>query len=285
MSTVNHFICMVLLALGSATSQCGAQYFSNYDPGDETFSRKIKIIDEFIDRFNGRDSSLFKTAAKNKQYLFTRGRQIVSLFNLENTSFTDKDTSLKIFFKLVMNSEHPVYLSFNDTDWYAEAQGIFLLNGKLVEMPLIMNVKSQGDEWSKWMIAGVGNMVPSNEPMPSVSANMKNKSVQYISSSAYAMNFVELHNVFTNDMAPGYFFDPAILNTYKVRQFAASIKSGQLKFRYVKKISFHFYHVNGWIFTVDQFNRKSLNSGWLISSIQKVTVGEKEVALKKLLYR
>ena len=184
-----------------------------------------------------------------------------------------------------MDKAHPVYLSFNDTNWYAEARAIFILNGKLVEIPLILNVKSHGDEWSKWMIAGVGDAVISNEPMPSVSDKMKGSPVQYISSSAYAMNFVELHNVFTSGMQPGYFFDPAILNTNKVRLFVSYIKNGQLKFRYVKKISFHFYQVSGWILKVEQFNRKSINSGWLISAAQKVTIAEKEVARKKLLRR
>jgi hypothetical protein len=285
MKELSQLILSVLLLLMTSGSFSSAQYFSTYSPGDDQFNRKIKIIDEFIDRFNGKDSSLFKLVPKNNQYLYSRGRQLVSLFDLENTTFTDKNSALKTFFDQVLDKAHPVYLSFNDTNWYAEARAIFILNGKLVEIPLILNVKSHGDEWSKWMIAGVGDAVISNEPMPSVSDKMKGSPVQYISSSAYAMNFVELHNVFTTRMQPENFFDPATWNTNKVRLFVSYIKNGQLKFQYVKKISFHFYQVNGWILKVEQFNRKSINSGWLISAAQKVTIAEKEAAKKKLLFR
>ncbi len=264
-----------------------AQYFANFNPNDEYFNYEVKLIDEFIERFND-DSATFlrKAYTKDKKHpAVSRGRLLVSLFNLENPSFTDKDTTLKGFFRQVLDPLHPVYLSFNDSDWYAEARGVFLNNGKLVEIPLVLHVKSQGDEWSKWMITGIGNTIQSKEPIPSVSVNKLKGKEQYISTSAYATNFVELHHIFTDNMQSEYFFEPQLLVTEQGRQFVKWIKNGQLKFQYVKSITFHFYQINGWIFTVNQFTRKSANRGWLISSVQKTDKAEKDAALKKLLNR
>ncbi|MFI5196412.1 MAG: hypothetical protein ACHQD8_04920 [Chitinophagales bacterium] len=279
---------MLLLHLFAASPGSSAQVFSNYSPNEAFFHYEVKVIDEFIERFNDDHSSYLRKAytKAKKPYNITRTKLLVSLFNLENTSFTDKDTTLMGFFRQVVDTMHPVYIAFTDSDWYAEARSIFLYNGKLVEIPLALHVKSEGNEWSKWMITGIGNRAPSKEPMPSVSANKLNgKPAQYISTSAYATNFVELHYIFSANMAPEYYFEPQLLANEKGKQFVEMIKSGQLKFQYVKNITFHFYQVSGWIFTVDQFNRKTLNNGWLISSMQKTTRAEKDAARKKLLNR
>jgi hypothetical protein len=279
---------VLLLLFVAAPTEGTAQYFSNYDPNNELFTSEVKLIDEFIERFNNYDSTFLKKmyARQKKKGKITRGMMLVSLFNLENSAFTDKDTSLKDFFRQVMDKVHPVYLSFADTDWYAESQGVFLYNGKLVEIPLVLHVKSKGDEWSKWMITGIGNMVASKEPMPSVSTKrISGKAPEFIATSAYATNFVELHRIFSGDMQPQYYFEPELLNTDNGRQFTSSIKSGQLKFQYVKKITFHFYQVRGWVFTVDEFTRKTYNSGWLISSARKMSEPEKKAARQHLLNR
>ena len=276
------------LVLFTAPAGSNAQVFSNYSPNEAFFHYEVKVIDEFIERFNDDHSSYLRKAyAKaNKPYHITRTKLLVSLFNLENTSFTDKDTTLMGFFRQVTDTLHPVYISFTDSDWYAEARSIFLYNGKLVEMPLVLHVKSQGNEWSKWMITGIGNMVASKYPMPSISVNKLNgKPAQYISTSAYATNFVELHYIFSTNMAPEYYFEPQLLATEKGKQFIGMIKNGQLEFQYIKSITFHFYQVRNWIFTVDEFNRKTLNNGWLISSMQKTTRAEKDAARRKLLNR
>jgi hypothetical protein len=246
------------------------------------------VIDEFIERFNDDPASYLRKvyAQAKKPYHLTRTQLLVSLFNLENAAFTDKDTVLMGFFHEVLDKNHPLYLSFNDNDWYAEAKSVFLLNGKLVEIPLVLHVKSQGNEWAKWMITGVGNKSQSKEPTPSITLGKPGANVaQYISTSAYASNFVELHYIFSSNMDPQYYFEPQLLSTKGGKEFVEMIKSGQLKFQFVKNITFHFYQIRNWVFTVDHFNRKTFNNGWLISSMRKTTQTEKDAARMKLLNR
>ncbi len=265
-----------------------AQYFSNYDANKDLFIRNVKLIDEFIERFNDdKDTYLRKAlAADDTQYDISRRMLLVSLFNLENTSFTDKDTLLKGFFRRVLDKDNPTYLSFNDTDWYASAQCVFLYKGRLVEIPIVLRVRSKGDEWAKWMIAGIGKQVPGKGPMPSISTGYKDaKMPTYISTSSYATNFVELHYIFTKNIEPELVFEKGLLASEDGRAFISLVRDGALRFQYAKKIIFHFFQVKDWLFTVDEFKRKAYNSGWLISSMRKVTEAEKDAARKLLLSR
>lgn len=278
----------VFLSLLLARAADGhAQLFSNYNPDEDYFNHEVKIIDEFIERFNN-DSATFLRKVyekKGKPFNISRTLLLVSLFDLENPSFTDKNSDVKAFFDDVLDTNHPVYLSFNDSDWYAAAQSIFLYNGKAVEIPLVLHVKSKGDEWSKWMITGIGDTVPSVNTSSSIFVKKVagKEAVKYISTSAYATNFIELHYVFSENMEPEYFFEPQLLASGNGRQFVDWIKSGQLKFMYVKDITFHFCQVNNWVFTVNKFNRKTFNNGWLISNIKKTNKAEKDAYLKRLL--
>ncbi len=277
-----------LMLLIAALPQGSAQYFENYNPNDDFFRQEIKTIDEFMERFDAwPESQICITYAKsNKGRSIPRNMLLVSIFNLENSSFTDKDSKTKEFFHDILDKTSPVYINFNDTNWYAEAHALFLNNGKLEEIPVVFHVISQGTEWSKWMIAGIGKPAASKEHMPSVSLKKVNSPAQqFISSSAYATNFAELHYLFTDKMQPAFYFDQQLIATPSGKQFIDKIKNGQLKFQYVKSITFHFYQAKGWIFTVDQFHRKSFNSGWLISNILKTTPSEKLVARKILLNR
>ena len=265
-----------------------AQYFSNYDANKDLFIRNVKLIDEFIERFNdNKDTYLRKAlAADDTQYDISRGMLLVSLFNLENTSFTDKDTLLKGFFRRVLDKDAPVYLSFNDTDWYASAQCVFLYKGKLVEIPIVLRVRSKRDEWAKWMIAGIGKQVPSKGPAPSISVGNKDARMPaYISTSSYATNFVELHYIFTKNIEPELVFEKGLLESEDGQAFISLVRDGALRFQYAKKITFHFLQVKDWLFTVDEFKRKAYNNGWLISSVRKVTEAEKDTARKLLLSR
>ena len=49
------------------------------------------------------------------------------------------------------------------------------------------------------------------------------------------------------------------------------------------KIKYHFLLSDKWIFTVENFNRESLNSGWLINDMQKVSSLDVEKYRNKLL--
>jgi hypothetical protein len=66
-------------------------------------------------------------------------------------------------------------------------------------------------------------------------------------------------------------------------EFYNAILNQEIEFLDVIKIKYHFLVADKWIFTVENFPREALNSGWLISQIQRVSSFEMENYRSKLL--
>ncbi len=281
----------ILLLLASAyTTPCSAQFFSTDDKlKDEIFLREVKVIDEFIERFNDDKNSFIRKEyqKQNKPYALPRKDILISLFNLDNPQWS-KNTSLEEFFHDVSDSANPPHLSFTDTNWYAEASTTFVYNKKTIEIPIFLHIQVAKNHGAKWMIAGVGD----NPVFGGVQASFTDPELQkgkdvmkFIATSSYATNFVELHNSFSDKKNILDFFEPELLATDKGKQFINLILQNKVEFKYVKDLKFYFYQLPNWVFVVEQFDRKSLNSGWLINDVKKVPEADKENSKKQLLQR
>ena len=66
--------------------------------------------------------------------------------------------------------------------------------------------------------------------------------------------------------------------------FLYEVKKGNLKFKTVQEVRFHFFQVAGWYFELSQFNRPGYNTGWLISNLVKVKNDSEKNLLKKYVY-
>ena len=66
-------------------------------------------------------------------------------------------------------------------------------------------------------------------------------------------------------------------------EFYNAVLNREIEFQDVVKIKYHFLLSDKWIFTVENFNRESLNSGWLINDMQKVSSLDVEKYRNKLL--
>jgi hypothetical protein len=62
--------------------------------------------------------------------------------------------------------------------------------------------------------------------------------------------------------------------------FVEEVKDGNLKFESVDNVKFHFFQVQNWYFEVTYFNRNEMNSGWLISSLLRVSESEKKELIR-----
>ncbi len=282
------YFIIFLLAAVSAGTISGAQTLSsdNNKERDELFLFEVKTVDEFMERFNDEANSFMRKQfqKQDKQYAVSRAELLVSLFNLDNDWVKDS-TDFKDFVSQATTKKNPQYLHFNDSGWYAEAKCAFLYNGKLIEIPLILDVKTE-NKGAKWMICGVGGgeVLPDTiqTPWADLPVPAHNK-FKYIPTTSHATNFVELTNVFCDTMDAYSYFEPEALKTASCRRLVQLILKNKIKFQYVSKLSFHFFQMPQWVFEVQQFNRGKLNSGWLIENIKKVTTAEKELEKKKML--
>jgi len=61
------------------------------------------------------------------------------------------------------------------------------------------------------------------------------------------------------------------------------IKRGNLQFKSVREVKFHFFQIKDWYFEISEFNRSGYDKGWLISNLARVEESQKE-ALKNYIY-
>jgi hypothetical protein len=66
--------------------------------------------------------------------------------------------------------------------------------------------------------------------------------------------------------------------------FLYEIKKGNLKFKSVDQVKFHFFQLDGWYFELSQFNRPGYNTGWLISNLVRLNNNTEKDLLRKHLY-
>lgn len=52
--------------------------------------------------------------------------------------------------------------------------------------------------------------------------------------------------------------------------FFYELNKGIVQFKNVQNLKYHIYSVEGWYFTVEEYKRSGVNSGWLISYLERV---------------
>jgi hypothetical protein len=66
--------------------------------------------------------------------------------------------------------------------------------------------------------------------------------------------------------------------------FLYEIKRGNLKYKTVNEVKFHFFQIDRWYFEISEFNRSGYNTGWLISNLVKLNSKADKDLLQKYVY-
>lgn len=277
---------LLLFLLLADTQKAVSQFSFGLSGEEEVFLFRVKMMDEFIERFNDPPTSFIRREFKkrNADSLLTRKKMLVTLFNWQNQDFYD--TSLVIpFIDRILDTSDPVYVHFKDSSWYAVAQCQFVFQGKELAIPLILHVRHNVQRETKWMITGIGNhpIFAGQTLNPSILARKKGTNQKYISPKNYAVDFTDLLRIFSDSMVQEDFFDPDLLTTERAKIFVQMIKQGTLKFTIVSDLKYYFYQVPGYFFIVEDFKREAKNSGWLINTLIAVTPEEKQKIKQRML--
>jgi len=293
-----------------------AQVFSNDDAAREAnFVTRVMQLDEFIHRFNNDTSSAIRRyyLAHRRPWNKNREQLIRSLFNYS----TQRWDSLQMdhFIRRATDRDQPDSLGFMRDQWYAEAVCQFVYHEDLVRANLILKIQLNPDGSAQWVIAGVrphfklavgkatgarpGDVVASNgglagggvkaagkgkAPLPVIVtiSNVK-PDRRFIQPAANETYFSELEREFGNKRRLADLFDPNFFEGRYAMPFYQALLRGRIKFVAVKKLRYHYLQVHDWIFTVENFERPTRNSGWLIASIRPASPEEQSNYVKKLL--
>lgn len=252
-----HHALFITIALSFFNSYTSAQSI------EERLIVKVAHIEEFIERFNFEKGSYFENYVQSTYSDQNIDRQVVvaSLFNQRDGL---QNTTLSREFILEVNSiERPVKLDFNDAMWYATVPLTLHTNSKDFEAILTLEVQLNEDYSAEWVIAGVKSaLLPSPE----------NDITFFIKPSSHSTYFPELREVAKSPLrlkqviSERHAFSSLLL--FENLLGLESINSLSIS----TNITYHFLQIPGWIFKVSNFNNDdSLNSGWLISDLQKVS--------------
>jgi hypothetical protein len=248
-----------------------SQVISNNDNAKEKhFVYEVKQIDEFFERFNDEKGSFIRGVYKAHHVKFNISRQllIMSLFNRENIS---KDSVIiNKFVSDVTKKDKPIYLDYYGNDWYAELTCKFQYNAASIVIPIVMKIEVTQNNGSKWMIVAVGSSALKSKIVVTEMTQSKVKT-NIISPTSNGTNFVSLKRAFDDRENLSDYFESAYFKQPKMLEFYNAVLNREVNFQDVIKIKYHFLLADRWIFTVEDFIREELNSGWLINHLREVS--------------
>jgi hypothetical protein len=248
-----------------------SQVISNNDNAKEKhFVYEVKEIDEFFERFNDEKGSFIRGVYKAHHVKFDIPRQLLirSLFNYENMS---RDSVLiNKFVSDVTRKIKPIYLDYYGDDWYAELTCKFKYNAAFIVIPVIVKIEMTQNKGSKWMIVAVGSSTLKSKIIVTEMTQSKVKT-NIISPTSNGTNFLSLKRAFDDKENLSDYFESAYFKQPNILEFYNAILNRDIDFLDVIKIKYHFLLADRWIFTVEDFIREELNSGWLINHLEKVS--------------
>jgi len=245
---------------------------------DETdLYTSTKQVNQFFRRFNGEeDIKGERYYPEDKEYRnpVLRKKYLENLFNNENSYLTP---GLKAeFLGHLLDKEDPVFLEFHSGNWFAEVTTTFNFQGTERFLTLFLQLEKD-TVGSKWVITNVYF-----EPFARIFADqdsLRFSGQKFLHPMSHELDFMNLVRTFDNKSSLEQYlawkYHPDFLTL-----FIYEFKKGNLQFKTVTKVKFHFFQVDGWYFELSDFNRQGYNTGWLISTLMKINIDEKDVLLK-----
>ncbi len=264
--------CCITVTISCFFFLCKAQVTDNTE---RALYAETKQVNQFFRRFNNEEGvNGVKYDSKDSLYRNskTRTRYLNMLFNNENAGITSDIK--KNFISDVTNKTKPQFLNFHGGQWFAQVNAIFSWQGKEEKAILYLTLQEE-KIGSKWIISKV-NFKPFKKYLNKDTTSSKN----FLHPLSHELDFMNLYKVFEFNKeniaaytAREYEPDPLTLFLYEVQK-------GNLQFKTVYNVKFHFFQINNWYFELSEFNRTGNNTGWLISNIVKADEKEKDILLK-----
>jgi len=241
-----------------------AQFFSLLN--EELYRSRVKLVDEFMERFNGRESR----PDIKQGGIDSHKTNILLLFDLamfkskNDLRFIEAESFAQ---RIVRDS---IRINYSDTAWCAKAKCHGSLSGKPVDFILYLTVEHREEDMYKWVVAQAeGKIFNLDAP--------KDHTPFMLMPDDHETNFMSLFRM--TEETPSYIKDfmskHNVLNQTSV--FQALVHSKLLKIEYVSDLEFLFFQVPNYMFSVKHIERESLNAGWLINSFCKVDDYDKEL--------
>lgn len=253
-----------------------AQIVSDMD--ESKLYAESKQVNQFFRRFNGEESEKGdRYYLKDKQYRSTKLRKnyLGILFDESNTGIS---SSIKTeFTKYVLDKGEASILNFHKGNWFSEVHTIFSMNG--INQPITLYMELEKDHLGyKWVISKVHADI-----FDPYFQRDTTKVGRFLHPLSHELDFMNLRKAFASTDSISQFTVKRFIPDH-LSVFLYEIKKGNLKFKSVDEVKFHFFQIEGWYFELSQFNRPGYNTGWLISNLVKLNNDSEKKILLTYLY-
>lgn len=236
------------------------------------FKAEVKSLEEFMSRFNGIES---KPGIENDKN--SRRNNLISLFNFQ----MDKGSNSCEEFASRVN-EFVDSILINNVEFRISNAGLWAecaCRVKFQDKEKILTLILQSEEYKKgryrWTIVGVRNLDE---------LGLYNTEKYYaISPAEHEIHFMGLSNYLNANPNHAFGYRGLGCKIDPLSVFFTLIWTGEISFELVEEQTFYYFDVPGYIITIDEYSRNGTNSGWLISSFDKVSHEEKINRFNKLI--
>lgn len=232
---------------------------------EKLYQCRIKLVDEFFDRFNGKES---RVDIKSDDENF-RMKNLLLLF--DSKIFKSNEDSLfkeaLMMVETVMNNDTKIL--YSDSTWFAKAECQAKFKGKPVSIVLYLNVERRKSDMFKWVISKVEGDILKLKPSFSSDKIM-------LMPDDHETNFMSLHRITTEKDDYITLYNAKKNHIDETSVFYSYVYNGLLDIDYVKDLEFIFLQVPGYTFSIKQIERDTYNSGWLIHSFNKMSKADKQ---------
>ena len=234
-----------------------------------------KQMGQFMRRFNYEEDQFgYKLNPKDPKYHSKEMRRqtLPILFDQEKYG---TQTELQRYFIEDVTKDDSTFMTFLGGRWYSEVSATFKYNGKNVNILLLLAVEKEG-LGSKWVLTNIyfsefNKMFPTGE--------MAEKEKHFLHPMSHELDFMNIYKAFQDPEVIEYYASKDYQPDY-LTLFFYEIKKGNLVFQHVDGVKFHVFQIKDWYFEVSWFDRKGLNSGWLMSNVIYMPEKEKTNLIK-----
>lgn len=244
---------------------------------DETILYTMnKQVGQFVKRFNMEEDefgNLLPAGDPRYHNNDLRMQLLPGMFDKYNPRTAGK--LRQYFIEDVAGEDSAVFLNFLDRDWYAEVSTTFMADGAEVNIILYLTLEKE-HLGSKWILSNVWySYFPSLFPVVDSAEQAK----YFLHPMSHELDFMNLHKALDRpdriQLYASKNYTPDFLTL-----FFHQVKTGDLRFKQINAVKFHFFQIPGWYFELSYFNRSDTNSGWLISNLKYVNGEEKKELIK-----
>jgi len=239
---------------------------TEYLHADANMIMNVKQFGQFIKRFNYEEDFDGNEIGPDFMSKVPRNEYIGLLFNVKDTRFNPSATGnleysklVDEFIEFVCNGTH--LIAGNSQNIYVLANCEISTHGKntLLDLVLKRSIRNGGACWEIANVLNIDKIVPNDE-------NPGN--INFIAPTSNEVNFTHLKRVFDDKENFEEYLDAGYRNDPLTR-LKNEVQSGSIEFHHVSKMSYFIFDVEGWAITVDEYIRDDINSGWLVSNLEK----------------